>query len=95
MTAITLKQAVDRLTVPQLTDLGEYIQRRIAEIEASQLMRDVVQDQRINPCTHGLPHGLVDMNATGLAIHEAIQEAKLAERAAAAASREAAGGSTN
>jgi hypothetical protein len=95
MTALTGKQFIDSLTRAQLTDLSQYIATRLERMDTAELMAGVVADQRVNPVTHGLPHGLVDMNATGMAIHDSIQEQKAAERAAAAEERTRGNGSAH
>jgi hypothetical protein len=94
MTAITLKQAVDRLTLAQLTDLGSYIQHRIAELEDAALLTAIVADQKVNPVTAALPPGQVERNNHGWAIFEHIQQQKADERAAAAEERARGNGGT-
>jgi hypothetical protein len=84
---ITMKDAVDSLTPAQLDNLGQYIAARKQQLEDAALMRDIVADQKVNPVTHALPPGQIEMNGHGFAIAERIQEQKAAERAAAAAER--------
>jgi hypothetical protein len=90
-TAANLVAYISSLTVPQLRAVRDAIDKRIAEVEDGALMREIVADQKLNPNTHGLPHGLTDWSPTRMAIHDNIQEAKAAERAAAAAERTAEG----
>jgi hypothetical protein len=90
-TAANLVTYISSLTVPQLRAVRDAIDKRIAEVEDGALMREIVADQKLNPNTHGLPHGLTDWSPTRMAIHDNIQEAKAAERAAAAAERTAEG----
>ena len=86
----TLKAAIDALPVHQLRDLGQYIEQRIALLNDTAVLRDIVADQRVNPQTAELLPGRgVVMSHTGMAIAELIQEEKAAERRQAAARREA------
>jgi hypothetical protein len=79
---ITFKEAVDRLTVAELDNLGNYITARKAQLDDGALMAEIVKDQRTNPVTHGLPHGLTEGNAYSMEIAERVALAKAAERAA-------------
>ena len=47
---------------------------RKAQLEDGALLRDIVADQRVNPVTHGLPRGLTERNAYGMAIADMIAE---------------------
>jgi hypothetical protein len=78
---ITLKDAVDRLTVPQLTDLHSYIANRIAMLEMNSVMADVVADQRQNPVMDALPPCRTEWSPTRIAMHELELEQRAAERA--------------
>jgi hypothetical protein len=85
--ALTMKDAVDRLNVAQLDDLGNYIANRKAQLQDAQLMREIVGDNRTNPNTTALPMAPTDWSHTRQAIFDEVQEAKAAERSAMAAAR--------
>jgi hypothetical protein len=79
--AITLKDAVDRLNVAQLTDLHSYIANRIATLEITATMADVVRDQRQNPVMDAMPPCRTEWNAHRHAMFDLEQEQKAAARA--------------
>jgi hypothetical protein len=81
---MTGKEFVDSLSVAQLTDLRDYIDRRIVHLADTAVLRDIVADQRVHPQQHN-PH--VSGSYESVERAHRVAEARAAERLALAEAR--------